>query len=161
MEGHYILSAPRAALRSCVMRGRRPRRDAPMMTFASRFVFFSLSDRAGRVRQQGQRQKERQLQLQSHRLQLALSHNERQEGLEARAFRALPILCAKRLRLHFTITRISQYPNSINVTARFLRDGSRGVRFPCQSHPLYGGGEPLRFGNSPLGHQLRLPLRCT
>ena len=55
-----------------------------MRTFASRFVFFSLSDRAAAC---ANRDRGKERQLQSNGLQLALSHNERQEGLEARAFR--------------------------------------------------------------------------
>jgi hypothetical protein len=80
-------------------------------TFASRFVFFSLSDRAAAC---ANRDRGEERQLQSNRLQLALSHNERQEGLEARAFRALPLLCAKRLRL----LQLIYIPNNVMATQR-------------------------------------------
>ena len=122
--GKPLCSVPRAARRSCVMRGRQPRRDAPMRTFASRFVFFSLSDRAAAC---ANRDRGEERQLQSNRLQLALSHNERQEGLEARAFRALPLLCAKRLRL----LQLIYIPNNVMATQReckrpVLRGGKDG-----------------------------------
>ena len=82
-----------------------------MRTFASRFVSFSLSDRAAAC---ANRDRGKERQLQSNGLQLALSHNERQEGLEARAFRALPLLCAKRLRL----LQLIYIPNNVMATHR-------------------------------------------
>ena len=109
--GRPLSSAPRAALRSWATRGRRQRRDAPKRTFASPVGSISHTDTAAAC---ANRDRGKERQLQSNGLQLALSHNERQEGLEARAFRALPLLCAKRLRL----LQLIYIPNNVMATHR-------------------------------------------